>query len=63
MMNMHSKYDNMYRNGMFYALICIHNCVKTSISCMLSMVQGLVEVEGGMKVSTFRTNRGGVQLH
>ena len=25
MMNMHSKYDNMHRNGMFYALICFDN--------------------------------------
>ena len=25
MIDMHSKYDNMYKNGMFYALICINN--------------------------------------
>ena len=36
MMNMHPKYDNMYRNEMFNALICINNHVNTSISCMLS---------------------------
>ena len=24
-LSMHSKYDNMHKNGMFYALICINN--------------------------------------
>ena len=38
MMNMHSKYDNMHRNGMFYALLYINNHENTSISCMLSLV-------------------------
>ena len=32
---MHSKYDNMHRNIMFYALICINNHVIANISCML----------------------------
>ena len=27
MIDMHSKYDNMHKNGMFYALICINNHV------------------------------------
>ena len=31
---MHSKYDNMHMNGMFYALICINNYIITSLSCM-----------------------------
>ena len=35
MMNMHSKYDNMHRNGMFYAFIDINNHVIVSISCRL----------------------------
>ena len=39
MMNMNLKYDNMHRNGIFYALICIINYVITSISCMLSSTQ------------------------
>ena len=25
MIDMHSEYDNMHKNGMFYALICINN--------------------------------------
>ena len=25
MIDMHSKYDNMHKNRMFYALICINN--------------------------------------
>ena len=34
---MHSKYDNMHRNEIFYALTCINNHANTSISCILSM--------------------------
>ena len=33
---MYSKYDNIHMNRMFYALICIHNHINTSISCILS---------------------------
>ena len=35
MIYMHSKYDNMHKNIMFYALIYINNHVITSKSCML----------------------------
>ena len=35
MMIMHSKYDNMPKNGMNYALKCTDNHVISSISCML----------------------------
>ena len=35
MIDVHSKYDNMHKNEMFYALIYINNYVITSISCML----------------------------
>ena len=31
------KYDNMHRNGIFYALICINNHV---LSCLISMLSG-----------------------
>ena len=41
MMNMHSKYDNMWMNEMFYALICINSNVIVSISCILSLVISL----------------------
>ena len=34
---MHSKYDNMYKNVMFYALICIYNHIIVCINCMLSL--------------------------
>ena len=34
---MHSKYDNMHRSGIFYALICINKNVITGVSCMLSL--------------------------
>ena len=34
MIDMHSKYDNMHKNGMFYVLICIINRI---ISCYHSL--------------------------
>ena len=37
MIDMRSKYDNMHKNGIFYALICINKHVITSISCVLSI--------------------------
>ena len=36
MKDMHSKYDNMHKNRIFYALICINNHVINRINCMLS---------------------------
>ena len=39
MMNMHSKYDSMHKNEMFYILIWINDHALTSISCMLSRGQ------------------------
>ena len=36
MIDMHLKYDNMHKNGMFYALICINNHVIACLGCMLS---------------------------
>ena len=30
------KHDNMHKNGIFFALICINNHISTSINCMLS---------------------------
>ena len=36
MIDMHSKYDNMNKNIMFYTLICINNNLFTGINCVLS---------------------------
>ena len=36
MIEMHSKYDNMHTNRMFYALICINNHFFACEDCMLS---------------------------
>ena len=36
MMNMHSKYDNMHKNGMIYAVKCTNSHVISSINSMLS---------------------------
>ena len=38
MIDMHSKYDNMHKNGMFYALIYINNHVINSINFILSFI-------------------------
>ena len=35
MIEMHSKYDKMHKNGMFYALICINNHIFACLDCML----------------------------
>ena len=39
MIDMHSKYDNMYKNGIFYALICINNHIIACINCMLLVLK------------------------
>ena len=33
---LHSNYDNMHKNGIFYVLICINNYITTCVNCMLS---------------------------
>ena len=37
MIDIHSKHDNMHKNGIFYALIFINNHIITSIDGMLSL--------------------------
>ena len=37
MVDINSKYDHMYKNGMVYVLICINNHIITSINFMLSL--------------------------
>ena len=39
MIDMFSKYDNMNKNGMVYALVCINNHIITCINYMLSIIQ------------------------
>ena len=34
---MHSKYDNMHKNVMFYALIYNNNHIIVCVNCMLSL--------------------------
>ena len=36
MTNIHSKYDNMYKNEIFYGLTCINNHIITWIDYTLS---------------------------
>ena len=38
MIDIHSKHDNMHKNVMFYALICITNHIISCIDCMLSLL-------------------------
>ena len=40
MIDMYSKYDNMHKNGMFYALICINNHIIISINCQCMACKG-----------------------
>ena len=37
MIDINSKHDNMHRNEMFYALICISKHIILCINCMLSV--------------------------
>ena len=37
MIEMHSKYDIIHENGIFYAIICINNHIIVFINCVLSM--------------------------
>ena len=37
MIDMHSKYDNMHKKGIFYALICINSHIIMFINFMLSL--------------------------
>ena len=41
MISMYSKYSNMYKNELFYALIFINNYIITSVNCMLSLLKFL----------------------
>ena len=36
MLNMHSKHDNMHKNGIFYALIFINKHIISCVNSMLS---------------------------
>ena len=37
MIDMHSKYDNTYENGIFYDFICINNHIIVCINYILSI--------------------------
>ena len=38
MIDMHSKYDNMHKKRMLYALICINNHIIACDNCMLAII-------------------------
>ena len=42
MIDMHSKHENMHKNKIFYALICINNNIITYIDYMLSHIRSSV---------------------
>ena len=48
MIDMHSKYDNMHKNGMFYALICINNHIIACIDFVLSISTKVLGVIGAL---------------
>ena len=45
MIDIHSKCDNMHKNGMYYALICINNQIILCINCIISLYQALIILE------------------
>ena len=42
MIDIHSKHNNMHKNGMFNALISLNNHIITCIDCMLSELYLLI---------------------
>ena len=42
MIDMRSKYDNMHKNGIFYALICINNHIVACVNYVLSIIGGRI---------------------
>ena len=50
---MHSKYDNMHKNGIFYALICIKNHIIAcyQLSCLIHILPLRVMTMHGWHVS------------
>ena len=58
MIDMHSNYDNMHKNRMFYALIYINNHIITSINCMFpnldesfSKIQNVSNLDGVFSIT------------
>ena len=43
MIDMHSKYDNVHKNVIFYALICINNRIIVCSNFMLSINYELLD--------------------
>ena len=39
MIDIHSRHDNMYKNGISYALICINSLIISCVNCMLSSIR------------------------
>ena len=54
---MHSKYNNMHKNEMFYALIYVNNHILECVNCMLS--KGKKEKSKRMKEKDLLRSQGG----
>ena len=44
MTDMHSKYNYIHKNGMFYALIDINICIIIHTNCMISRAYDTIDV-------------------
>ena len=57
MIEMHSKYDNMHINVMFYALNCINNHFLSCYDCMLSDTKSLESLDPNRLYTQFHVHR------
>ena len=56
MIDIHSKYDNMHKNVIFYVLICINNHVNSCINCMLLDMRATSSLQNGSLDGDKRAN-------
>ena len=55
MIEMQSKYDNMHKNGMFYALIYINNHIFVCQDCMLSDTKDILWMDDRVLIMTYES--------
>ena len=53
MIKLHSKYDNMHKNEIFYALICINNHIFECQYCKLSDTKDMLWMDNRILIMTY----------
>ena len=56
MISMHSKYDNISKNGILNALVCINNSIIACLNYMLSIIQRFLFTSDKKKFGPFISN-------